>query len=250
MNPSDIFSKLLDCHTRRHRYTRQQQIEFAVRAKRGDCQAAELLIYSVARFIIKHAQHLTKRRPSLDEQDLVQEGVMGCLHAVTKFEPLLGTSFLTYAGYWIRHYMNRYAAAKTDVIRGPIDETGKMPRIPVVSLQIQHGSDDDDSGEMAAGNQPTAHERLEKRETIRSVRRKLLSIPERDRKILRLRAVGFTCAEIGKKLGISPNRVSQIEIRGMYRLARLYKLSAPRSSLRDVNLRYVSQPVQSRDQKL
>ncbi len=87
--------------------TREQEYELAVRwVENGDKEAARALVTSNLRLVVKIANQY--RRGYQNLLDLVQEGNLGLLTAVQKFDPYRGVKLSTYSGWWIRAYILKY----------------------------------------------------------------------------------------------------------------------------------------------
>jgi RNA polymerase sigma-32 factor len=87
--------------------TREQEYELAVRwVEEGDKEAARELVTSNLRLVVKIAHEY--RRAYQNLLDLVQEGNVGLLKAVQKFDPYRGVKLSTYSGWWIRAYILKY----------------------------------------------------------------------------------------------------------------------------------------------
>jgi RNA polymerase sigma-32 factor len=87
--------------------TREQEVELAKSAKEtGDAGAAERLVISNLRLVVKIA--IEYQRHWTELFDLVQEGNIGLLQAVKKFDPYRGIRFSTYASFWIRAYILKF----------------------------------------------------------------------------------------------------------------------------------------------
>lgn len=82
---------------------REEEHELAVRAQKGDQDAADRLVEANLRFVAAIA--LQYRRYGIPLAELLAEGNLGLMMAVRKFDPHRGTRFVTYAGYWIRAYV-------------------------------------------------------------------------------------------------------------------------------------------------
>jgi len=96
--------------------TREQEHALAVRYREGgDPKAAEMLVTSNLRFVVKVAAEYTKFGAKLI--DLVQEGNVGLMHAVKEFNPYKGTRLITYAVWWIRGYIQEYLMRQYSMVR-------------------------------------------------------------------------------------------------------------------------------------
>ncbi len=87
--------------------TREEEYELAVRwVEEGDPEAARRLVTSNLRLVVKIAHEY--RRAYQNLLDLVQEGNVGLVRAVQKFDPYRGVKLSTYSGWWIRAYILKY----------------------------------------------------------------------------------------------------------------------------------------------
>ena len=94
-----------------------KEIELAQRIERGDLDAKDLLVNSNLRLVVSVARHYVGQGLTLD--DLVQEGMLGLIRAVEKFDYRKGYRFSTYATIWIRQALQR-----------GLDNTGRTIRLP------------------------------------------------------------------------------------------------------------------------
>lgn len=96
--------------------TKEQERELAVRYREtGDAKAAEMLVTSNLRFVVKIAAEYSKFGAKLI--DLVQEGNVGLMHAVKEFNPYKGVRLITYAVWWIRGYIQEYLMRQYSMVR-------------------------------------------------------------------------------------------------------------------------------------
>ncbi len=96
--------------------SREEERELALRwAEGGDRQAFEHLVRSNLRFVVKVAAGYRNRGVPLE--DLIQEGNLGLIQAVEKFDPDRGVRLLTYALWWIKAYLRKYIMRQSSVVK-------------------------------------------------------------------------------------------------------------------------------------
>jgi RNA polymerase primary sigma factor len=114
--------------------THEEEIELSRRVRAGDKQAREDLIEKNLRLVVSVAKKY--RGMGLPFGDLIQEGNIGLMKAVEKFDPDRGYRFSTYATWWIRQAVQRAVANKGRVIRVPVHMGEKMRKMARVYNEL------------------------------------------------------------------------------------------------------------------
>ncbi|MGH2978081.1 MAG: sigma-70 family RNA polymerase sigma factor, partial [Solirubrobacterales bacterium] len=103
----------------RHRLlTAEEELDLARRIERGDVEAKERMVNSNLRLVVSIAKHYRGQHEQL--VDLIQEGMLGLIRAVEKFDWRRGLKFSTYATPWVRQSIERGIAYKARTIRVPV----------------------------------------------------------------------------------------------------------------------------------
>ncbi|MDQ3874285.1 MAG: sigma-70 family RNA polymerase sigma factor [Actinomycetota bacterium] len=255
--------------------TAAEEVELAKRIERGDREAKDRMVNSNLRLVVSIAKKYQGHGVSL--LDLIQEGVIGLIRAVEKFDWRKGFKFSTYATWWIRQAVQRGVANKARTIRIPVHIAEREQRIAraerelttalgrppsdeelakrvqlsvgqvrdvrqapraVASLDKPLGDENEGTlGELvpAEGSDPEEELDVSLREQV--LHRALGELPDRDREVLKLRyglngddGSPKSLEEIGRRLGLTRERVRQIETDALQKLAVLREVDALRAA--------------------
>jgi len=114
--------------------TPKQEIELATRIKRGDAKAKRQMILANLRLVINIAKRYAHLGVPL--LDLIEEGNLGLMKAVTKYNPRKGFRFSTYAAWWIRQYITRAIANQGKTVRIPVYMTELLSKFKRVTEEL------------------------------------------------------------------------------------------------------------------
>ena len=240
--------------------TEEEERELAIRYKKyGDKEAAFKLIVSNLRLVVKIALEY-HRYWTTNLLDLIQEGNVGLMQALKRFDPFRGVRFTSYASFWIRAYILKYIMDNWRLVKigttqaqrklffdlkkekERLEQMGFDPTPQLVakslnvkeeevismtqrleeseiSLDTQIGEDSRETlGDMIPAGGALVEEQVGSEEARRLLMEKIDEFKERlkarERDILEGRMLAekpMTLRELGKKYGISPERVRQIE---------------------------------------
>jgi len=236
--------------------THRQELVLSRRVRSGDKRARQKLIEKNLRLVVSVAKKY--RGYGLPFEDLIQEGNIGLMKAVEKFDPDRGFRFSTYATWWIRQAVQRAVVDKGRAIRVPVHMSEKVRKVARTRGQLsnEHGRDpteeeiaahlgwelEEVEGALRATTDVTSLNRLigpdgtsefgdlvedtRGSDTPEAVFREMETeelgaaigrLPERHRRVL-VRRYGLdgrkraTLAELSEELGVSRERVRQIQL--------------------------------------
>jgi RNA polymerase primary sigma factor len=236
----------------------------AVRAQSDEPGAREQLVQRALPLIQRYAGRYAGR--DVDRADLIQEGVVGLLRALSRFDAARGVPFAAYAGWWLRQAMQQAIAEQSRAVRlpthvlwdihslkeargavsqregrdataaelerelgwshGRYDDVTRAER-PALSLDAPYAGDEaevDRLGDLLAD--PLSEQRFAdvlEEATAPAVRALLSTLSERERQVLAWRFgegvdEPLTLQQVGRRLGVSAERVRQIENRALAKL--------------------------------
>ncbi len=125
--PGDALSAYLRNVRRTELFTPEQEYRTAVLARAGDFAARQSMIEHNLRLVVSIAKFYLGRGVPLS--DLIEEGNLGLMHAIDKFEPERGFRFSTYATWWIRQSVERALMLQGRVIRLPVNVVRELQQV-------------------------------------------------------------------------------------------------------------------------
>lgn len=196
--------------------TKEQEQQLTTLVKLGDEQARKTLIEHNLRLVTHIAQEYY--HPRVELLDLIQEGNIGLIEAVDRFDPELGYQFSTFAVWWIRKMILLYLGKDEDLM---------SLESPILSEEGEevHLGDTIIDEENILGGQSCEKQgaRLEHEQSMQQMRERMAKLPMREKEVLMmLYGIGLkraiTLQEIARLLNITPERVGQIRDKALRRL--------------------------------
>ena len=118
----------------------QQEFDTAVRARQGDFEARQSMVEHNLRLVVSIAKGYGGRGVAL--ADLIEEGNLGLMHAIEKFEPERGFRFSTYASWWIRQNVERAIMQQARTIRLPVHVIRELNQVLRARRHLEDSSPD------------------------------------------------------------------------------------------------------------
>ena len=253
--------------------TAEEEIELAQRIERGDLAAKERMVNSNLRLVISVARKYQGQ--GLPLGDLIQEGMLGLIRAVEKFDWRKGFKFSTYGTLWIRQAIGRGLANSARTVRLPVHITARarkiadaerklaveLERTPTeaeiadavglpldevadirradkgpASLDQGVGEDGETSlGDLIPHDGPAVEDEVASDFADEVLREAVDGLPQPEREVVTLRfglnqTEPVALRETGRRLGLSSERVRQLESQALRRLAKDEALSDLRAA--------------------
>ena len=250
-------------------FTPEEEFDWASRAKAGEFAARQKMIEHNLRLVVNIAKHYRSRGIPL--LDLIEEGNLGLIHAIEKFEPARGFRFSTYATWWIRQNIERAIMNQSRTIRLPVhvvkeinlvlrairrleldngreidaERIARMIERPVddvrrvmalnehtasLDTQLENDSERSIIDAIADERSPDPETLLQSRKVAWLVSHWVEQLPEKQRHVL-VRRYGLgerevgTLEDVAADLGLTRERVRQIQIEALSQLRRIIKRS-------------------------
>jgi RNA polymerase sigma factor (sigma-70 family) len=135
LNNNNIYTQYLKNIHKHPLLTKDEEYDLSLKAQNGDKEARDLMIQSNLGLVIQVAKRFLGRGISFE--DLIEEGNIGLMKAVEKFQPSKGFRFSTYATWWIRQAIERAILNSARLIRIPIHISESMFKISKASKNLE-----------------------------------------------------------------------------------------------------------------
>jgi RNA polymerase primary sigma factor len=156
---SDSLQLFLRDISHRPLLTAAEEVELAKRIEKGDTAAKNRMIESNLRLVVSNAKRY--RGLGLPFLDLIQEGIIGLIRAVEKFDHRRGFKFSTYATWWIRQAMQRALQQQSRTIRIPVHVGQELARVRSAERKLSAELGQDPTPEQVAARVELTLDQLE-----------------------------------------------------------------------------------------
>lgn len=200
--------------------THEEEYELAKRYQNGDAEAGQQMIHANLRFVVKVSSKYFNS--GYHHLEIIQEGNLGLIRALKRFDPERGVPFVYYAVWWIE------ATIKAFLLKSRKVHTGNLGHAKdLLSLDENIGNDENDRDQwidfLTDGADPEKIYRGE--EATRNItglfQQCIDALPERDARVIMQRFFAdppVKLKDIGEQLGVSRERVRQLQVRSMEKL--------------------------------
>ena len=141
-NDNEVLSIYLAEINRIPLISHEEEYELALKAKKGDRAAREKLLNANLRFVVSVAKKF--RGQGLPLSDLINEGNIGLITALDKFEPEKGYHFISYAVWWIRQAIMKAISEKGRTVRLPLNRANELMQIQKARKTLVHDMETSD----------------------------------------------------------------------------------------------------------